>query len=458
MSSVTSRASRRSHPTRFPARPGEGVAALTMVMVLFFVMAMVAAYTNRNLIYEQRVSVNNYRATAAMSAADAGIDWAVAMLSGGRIDTNCVASVDPLDDDFRSRYLLLQPDGSYASPTWFDPAFGFNRPAVSACVLSDAGWNCSCTNGSAASLPFVAGTAPVFRVEVLGGGGTPGVVVVRSRGCSNFGIDPSVLANPNVATACHRAYGSVRPRVDGVADLQVSLGLARALPVPPVAALTAGDTISMAGATLLTAVNSDSQTGVTIHSGKPLPLGTNVALTGPPGSNAPTQVTGDAALDALLTPAAGEPGMFESMFGMDAATFSRQPAAVWVDCTGGCTAASIAAQLANHRRRILWINGNINLDQAGAIGTANQPVMLIASGDITLSAAVNLTGFIYGRDILWQPGAAGAAIVGAAVASRNFQGAAPVTVAYDANVLQRISRSYGSFVRVPGSWQTTPLQ
>ena len=38
-----------------------GLAALTVVMILFFVMAMVAAYTNRNLIFEQRIATNSYR-------------------------------------------------------------------------------------------------------------------------------------------------------------------------------------------------------------------------------------------------------------------------------------------------------------------------------------------------------------------------------------------------------------
>lgn len=432
-----------------------GVAALTMVMVLFFIMAMVAAYTNRNLIYEQRVSVNNYRATAAMSAADAGIDWALALLSGGRIDASCAASANVADNDFRSRYVQLQSDGSYTHPNWFDPVFGFNRPMVSACVMTDAGWSCHCPSGSAATLPFVSGAAPVFRIQVLGGG-TPGVVVVQSRGCSNFGIDPAVTTNPNVINSCHRAFGSVRPRVDGVADLQVSLGLTRALPVPPVAALTAANEITMAAPHVLTVVNADAQSGVTIHSGRALPAGTNVSLVGPPGSSATTEVTSDARLDALQAPAAGEPGVFESVFGMDAATFSRQPAAVFVNCAGGCSSASIAVQVANYPGRILWIAGNLDLNQAGALGSAAQPVMLVASGDVTLSAGVNVTGFVYARDIVWN--AAGASLVGAAVAARDFVGSAPATIAYDGAVLRQISNGYGSFVRVPGSWRTTPLQ
>ena len=72
---------------RLPLRmtPGRGMAALTVVMILFFVMALVAAYTNRNLLFEQRISANSYRSNRALEAADAGVEWTVAMLNAGRI-------------------------------------------------------------------------------------------------------------------------------------------------------------------------------------------------------------------------------------------------------------------------------------------------------------------------------------------------------------------------------------
>jgi hypothetical protein len=34
-------------------------------MLLFFIISMVAAYTSRNLIFEQRTSANQYRSTQA---------------------------------------------------------------------------------------------------------------------------------------------------------------------------------------------------------------------------------------------------------------------------------------------------------------------------------------------------------------------------------------------------------
>ena len=71
-------------------RPGpsaqRGAAALIVVMLLFFIISLVAAYAGRNLIFEQRTSTNQYRATQAFEAAEAGLEWALAMLNGGRVD------------------------------------------------------------------------------------------------------------------------------------------------------------------------------------------------------------------------------------------------------------------------------------------------------------------------------------------------------------------------------------
>ena len=76
------------------------MAALMMVMVMFFIMALVAAYTNRNLVFEQRTTANSYRAERALVAADSGLDWTLSMLNGGRIDLQCRPSTTATDVDF----------------------------------------------------------------------------------------------------------------------------------------------------------------------------------------------------------------------------------------------------------------------------------------------------------------------------------------------------------------------
>ena len=80
-----------------------GAASLIVVMILFFILSLVAAYTNRSLIFEQRTASNQYRSTQALEAAEAGVEWALAMLNSGRITATCAPSVTVADPSFRQR-------------------------------------------------------------------------------------------------------------------------------------------------------------------------------------------------------------------------------------------------------------------------------------------------------------------------------------------------------------------
>src|SRR5688500_9579698 len=84
-----------------------GAAALIVVVVLFFIQAMVTAYAGRNLIFEQRTSVNNQRATQAFEMAEAGLDFAVGLLSSGRVNTQCQPSPGTTQTTFRERHLAV---------------------------------------------------------------------------------------------------------------------------------------------------------------------------------------------------------------------------------------------------------------------------------------------------------------------------------------------------------------
>ena len=93
--------------------PQRGAAALIVVLLLFFIISLVAAYAGRNLIFEQRTSTNQYRATQAFEAAEAGLEWAVAMLNGGRVTADCIPP-DPVDvaqPSFRQRYVEVDVTG-----------------------------------------------------------------------------------------------------------------------------------------------------------------------------------------------------------------------------------------------------------------------------------------------------------------------------------------------------------
>ena len=91
-----------------------GAASLIVVMLLFFVLSLTAAYTSRNLIFEQKTSANQSRSTAAFEAAEAGIEWTLAMLNGGTVSDACANLVG--GTSFQQRYVAIAPYGA-APPT-----------------------------------------------------------------------------------------------------------------------------------------------------------------------------------------------------------------------------------------------------------------------------------------------------------------------------------------------------
>lgn len=190
-----------------------GMAALTVVMVLFFVMALVSAYTNRNLVFEQRISANSYRATRALEAADAGVEWTIGMLNAGRITATCTpAEPDQAANltDFRSRYLVPAQNVVTGEADAFTLPWGLveaNR-VYPTCVIVNGAPRCACPalgeDAAAIAVPGD-GVATAFRItfrlfnnDTVRGG----AMQLVSRGCSNPGAgNTSCIAQVNDTNA-----------------------------------------------------------------------------------------------------------------------------------------------------------------------------------------------------------------------------------------------------------------
>ena len=123
-----------------------GAASLVVVLMLFFVIALVSAYTSRNLIFEQRTSVNQYRSSMAFEAAEAGMEWATAMLNGGRMGDDCSeATAAAGSTSFRQRTSVLMPApesssrasrSSLLAECWHLPASGRVLPGSAIALLT----------------------------------------------------------------------------------------------------------------------------------------------------------------------------------------------------------------------------------------------------------------------------------------------------------------------------------
>ena len=419
-------------------RSARGIAALTVVMVLFFVLAMAAAYTNRTLIVDQRSTTNALHAAQAIDATEAGTEWAIAQVNGGRVTSTCTSSTVSTDATVRTRYIELRDDLSYINPDKTDKAVA----TPMACVSNLGSWECSCPAlGSKPSLtPTADGNGQAFWAIFNVGLGGPGILSILVQGCSNLGTD----ASANCATAPDLS-GSITS-VDAVKVSNTQLGLLRALPFAPAAALTAGTTVTAVAGTTLWVVNPDPNTGLTIHSGGVVTAGT-LKLAVAAGSPGDGKVESDGALAAR---AAVGGRQFESIFGMDANSYKRQPATVMIDCAAGCTSADLADALSRHPGQVLWIAGDLNLNSAATLGSATQPVMLVSTGTVTLSSTINYNGFLYANAVIWGAGSSASVWRGALVSASSFLANGNATLLYDAAIIKIIAGSYGSFVRVPG--------
>lgn len=437
-----------------PPQVQRGAASLAVVLVLFFIVAMVAAYTNRNLIFEQKTSANSYRAARALAAADAGADWAVAMLNGGAIDAQCVAAAAP-NGDFKTRYLNLQPDGSFAPVTWTtavvtgSPGPVQAQPACSA--VPTGGWSCSCPlNGPGKNLNNANVDTPVFAVGFDPGKQRPGAVALRVRGCHN--VRSGTVTNVNTYGSCHMndmtaTNVSVKAElnVDAAAIVRVSLGLVSALPVAPTAALTVAGNITQTSGTL-NAANPDPATGVALRAGGTITGPTTVA--GPAGFIETTgerlQVDSDNALQSIPPT-----DFFRTVLGLPANNYRQQPATRV--CPAPCAALPTVA--ADNPTRVIFVDGNIDLSSTAPMGTPETPTMLVVTGNVTVSANIQFNGVIFaGGDVNWN--GTGGRVNGAIIVGGNYIGGSNAGITYDREVVRRVHKSYGSFVRVPGSWNT----
>lgn len=424
-----------------------GAATLIVVMVLFFVMSLVAAYSSRNIIFEQRTSANQYTSTVSLEAAQAGLEWALGLLNGSRIDDNCTPSNVVANASFRQRYLQVDPASGAISvaaavrdgPMW--PTCWHDR--------STNQWVCHCPAGAGGSISSTPtdSFAPSFRVRFIqlsDAYGSPinaraGVVAIEVNGCT--GWDNACL-NFQPYSAQDICRGTVCAKV----------ALSGGLKSPPTAAITARQSISVGGAAL-TATNTDpGTTGYTVIAGGPVTTA-GMTLQGPPGMPANlTWIQNDPGLsNSLFTPER----MFAALFGSWPSTYMEQPGAVKINCATPCDSNTIRTAVEINPGRVFVLQGDVALDGGLSIGTATDPVVLLITGSFSFAVPTDVYGVVYSRSATWTTAGTGS-IFGAAVGEGAIGGNGAFTVVYSSDILNRLRGGTGSFVMVPGSWKDFP--
>ncbi|MBE0547933.1 MAG: hypothetical protein IH627_09835 [Rubrivivax sp.] len=467
-----------------------GAASLVVVMVLFFVVSLAAAYASRNLIFEQKTSANQARSTLAFEAADAGVEWALAQLNGGVINNSCGDATPTAS--FQQRYVAIAANGNISQNIRSTQIAGDWWPT---CVFDGTQWSCSCPNASPTTLTAAtsgSGPFPAFRVwlatpEATAPTSSPWVAPTVPR--------PGLM--PLISVGCSRLPGASSdtcldylPRSDigeGLSSVHAMLALRSGLAVPPAAAVTARLGVAPAAVTpKLRVVNADTGSGgFTVNAGDAVAnkevLFDVQSVPGTPADQ--SFADDDKKFNALsiTAPATTPPAppaltagerMFVSIFGMKRDTYRQQPGLRRCPSPPSttCTAADINALMAQNPGRIVWVDGNLTLD--ASIGdpavVPPVPVLLIVDGEtLTLGDDVTVYGFVYlsgGASVtatISLPDAV-TTIRGALVAEGTLVTAYPagtpdtasvLTVSYDRAALDRLSTSYGSWVRLGGGWR-----
>lgn len=416
-------------------------------MLLFFVLSLVAGYTGRNLIFEQRIAGNQFQATTSFDAAEAGLDWAISQLNGSRIDEACATTNDLTKSSFRELYLGIDPATGIVTPQ--PGAAGALRWA--ACVYNGTDWVCSCPSGGgppSLTAPGGAGSHPAFAVRFEAETSRPGVVRAEVNGCPRYDLD------------CLRAVrtgSGVPSNNDCDSTVCALLALNSALRAVPVAALTARGSVD-AGTGPLTVENADSATGITVRAGGTIDAAhVMVSAPGTPGEL--SKVATDSGLLALAVVDSDTcmDCLFSATFGLSRASYRRKQDVVELDCTATCRASEVRDAAALHPGRTLWLKGpgpggGLSFDDNTAVGSASDPVTLIVEGPVSASAATpSFFGVLYASSV--SLGSGGGSWRGAVLSSGNVTTTGPATVAFDRPLLDRLRFRQGSFVRVPGSWR-----
>jgi hypothetical protein len=313
------------------------------------------------------------------------------------------------------------------------------------CFKNSAGaLTCNCPTGGLAVLANPGGLSAAFSVALVrtplsniidGTKIRPGVVKLQINGCSNFGVE---------------CYSSSPTAADASAIVELDLALLSGLASPPVAALTVtGDVTSTVA---LTVSNTEANSGITVHSGG------NVGTAGGSQFFPPAGTAGDGTIqaDVALQNIAASDKLFLGVFGMTIATYQYQPAAYRLtNCSAAaCAPVSLANAISNNPGRMIFVSGDLAIDgSAPTLGTAAQPVLLIVNGQLNFTGpGVTINGLVFANGLNWASTATNSMINGAVVVNGNFSADANANIVYNSAMLNLMNMSYGSLVRIPGSW------
>jgi hypothetical protein len=465
----------KSLRTRVP-RTQLGAGSLAVMLLLLFGASIIVFYLNRGLIFEQKTSANQVRATTAFEAAEAGVEWATGMLNSPfDIDTSC-ALLATTNTSFRAKYL---GSSGAAAPV---------QRVYPGCKINGTTVTCSCPDvPGAANAEAVAGTAqtgtgvlPSFTVAfrpVVSAAAAVSVEVI-STGCTAQGG----VCKPDTASPAALSVGGVTGSVpttgnsDAWAQVSTILTLRSLLRAAPSAALTCGTSCAVGGSYNI--YNRDVASngylvnaGTTITSGNGTSYGT---IPGQPIENA--LIASDTSLAAIAgsDPTCNNNAMFSTYFGTTIQAYADSPQVLTIqnascggsancmqaDCTNNVSCRTAMDTAYGNGWRNYYLPNGLSINNGGggpwvlgASGPGNG-VNIVSPGDIDINGNISIYGMIFSNSAnVNDLGTGTANIYGAMVTCRGYNNNGNGTLTYDANALGGTGLRPGVMVRVPGSWR-----
>ena len=421
-------------PQPFMPTRQQGAATLVVVMALFLVMALLAAYANRSLLFEQRIAGSYARASLSQEVAEAGVEWTLAQLNGAGVNATCV----PVATDgkrFADRYLTIN-----AADRRLTPATG-DMKWIADCARDTAnqGWACRCPAADAAhtTQPVIGGRdlTPSFgiRMEAADRGGT---LMLKVLGCTSSVVDD-----------CGADMADVSKNQLALTSLSVRLGLVGAVRSPPAAPLIVKGGIHSTGAGL-GLHNSDARSaGQLVSMGGTWVGMVDSRLESVPGT-ASNLVVGQS--DEVLNRA--DTDVFKMFMGASITRYPQHPALRTVTCGGDCADAIETAYKAG--QRILWVEGDLAISSNKVLGSLTDPVLIVASGDVALAGPFQLNGMLVAAGALHWDNTSGmpSVVNGIVLVGAGMETAGRMDIVYQQTVADQLRNRMGSYVRIPGGW------
>ena len=423
-----------------------GVGTLVISLVLLISMTLVAFFANKSLLFEQKTSANQLRSTRAFEAAEAGLEWATAMLNNvNYINANCTTT-GTNTQSFRAKYLPYSAGAGFTPVSTAQPGCSMSDNAgvpVFSCSCPVAGANPSLSSSTAPT--FTVKFEPVNATTLPDGRPDSESVLVTSYGCTS--ADPRCV--PGAATSL---------QADSFQQVSVILKLRPALRSVPAAAVTTGGSLQLTSAASSVSNTDPDSNGALVNAGGGInsvsvpgctgslkDFQTTTTLPGVPWQNA--MIANDASLSSLSS---NPDKMFQSYFGTTLSQFQADTSTKNLTDCGSVESDFYAAHAQGYRSfyTTCYFQTNNNL------GSEAGPVIFVTTNGLKFNGGADIFGLVYGDQATWdQVGVGNGSINGALIVRGNYCANANADYNYRGDLLKNIRGLTGTLARVPGSWK-----